>query len=159
LGIALVFYGTGNFVLSLFSLLKVKKKKKRILRCVCFCCFCCFFFFFGYFVRREKRSAIIPLISFSLFFPENIRGILLLVIQQALPILRRDCNDLRAGRKETWEGDLPGFLPTKKEREPSLSHTFSIVRQDPFCCPCYLFVCFPFFSFPLFFLLLFPQEL
>lgn len=79
-----------------------------------FLLFCCFFFF-GYFVRREKRSAIIPLISFSLFFPENIRGILLLVTQQALPILRRDCNDLRAGRKETWEGDLPGFLPTKKE--------------------------------------------
>jgi hypothetical protein len=46
LGIALVFYGTGNFVLSLFSLLKVKKKKKkkRILRFMClFLLFCCFF--------------------------------------------------------------------------------------------------------------------
>lgn len=122
-----------------------------------FLLFCCFFFF-GYFVRREKRSAIIPLISFSLFFPENIRGILLLVTQQALPILRRDCNDLRAGRKETWEGDLPGFLPTKKEPSHHFLTHSQLFARILFVIPViYLFV---FLSFPLFFLLLlFPQEL
>ena len=115
-GVLLLFYEPRNFVLSLFLYWKLKRKG------FWFVCL-----FFGYFVPREKRSAIIPLISFSPF-PEISVGFSCLLPNRLL-IQRRDCNDLKGKR------NVGRDLSVSSEKKPSLlthSQLFAILFVVPF---------------------------